>query len=145
MYKYIGNSSGFPTQSIFGSQQYNSFLLRNEVDKLKKLQSDCNPYENIVRQDDGGVLNGWKLQGVLLLTRHGDRGPMSHVRGINSIDCSSRQTNVLLNKYRTFLTNATNSAQAGHLWNRNGPFHNFPLLSAFPKACLLGQLTYNGI
>lgn len=115
--------------------------------KLKKLQSDCNPYRSIVRKDDGGILDGWKLQGVLMLVRHGDRGPMAHVRGINTFDCGAgRQTNVLLNKYRTFLLNTTALAPAGHyIYNKNGPFHNFPLLPAFSKACLLGQLTYNGI
>lgn len=72
---------------------------------------------------------------------------MAHVRGINTIDCGAgRQTNVLLNKYRTFLLNSTANAPAGHyIYNKNGPFHNFPLLPAFSKACLLGQLTYNGI
>lgn len=79
-----------------------------------------------------------------MLIRHGDRGPLSYVRNIASVDCSARHTNVLLNKYRTFLMNTTNAAPIGYLWNRSGPFHNFPLLSAFPKACLLGQLTYNG-
>lgn len=77
----------------------------------------------------------------------GDRGPMAHVRGINYIDCGAgRHTNILLNKYRTFLLNTTSTAPAGHyIYNKNGPFHNFPLLPAFSKACLLGQLTYNGI
>lgn len=72
---------------------------------------------------------------------------MVHVRGINSIDCSpGHQTNVLLNKYRHFLLNTTTNSPIGHyIWNKSGPFHNFPLLPAFPKSCLLGQLTYSGI
>lgn len=69
------------------------------------------------------------------------------MRGINTFDCGTgRQNNVLLNKYRTFLLNTTATAPAGHyIYNRNGAFHNFPLLPAFTKTCLLGQLTYNGI
>lgn len=100
-----------------------------------------------MRHEDGGILNGWNLQGVLVLIRHGDRGPMVHVRGINSIDCSpGQQTNVLLNKYRHFLLNTTANSPTGHyIWNKSGPFHNFPLLPAFPKSCLLGQLTYSGV
>lgn len=119
----------------------------DEYTRLRKQQPDCNPYQKIVRKDDGGILNGWKLYGVMLVIRHGDRGPMAHVRDINSIDCSTgRQLNPLLNKYRIFLTNATANLAAGHyMYNRNGPFHNFPLLPAFTKACLLGQLTYSGI
>lgn len=144
MYKYISTAD---SQSIFNVHQYQPFTIEDEVTKLKKLQTDCNTHRTIVRKDDSGILDGWKLQGVLLLTRHGDRGPMAHVRGISSIDCGAgRQTNVLLNKYRTFLLNTTANAPAGHyIFNKNGPFHNFPLLPAFSKACLLGQLTYNGV
>lgn len=144
MYKYISTAD---SQSIFNAHQYTQFGVEDEMTKLKKLQADCNPYRTIVRKDDGGILDGWKLQGVLVLTRHGDRGPMAHVRGINTFDCGiGRQNNVLLNKYRTFLLNATTIAPAGHYnYNKNGPFHNFPLLPAFTKTCLLGQLTYNGI
>ncbi|XP_031623417.1 2-phosphoxylose phosphatase 1 [Contarinia nasturtii] len=144
MYKYISTAD---SQSIFSAHQYQPFAVEDEMTKLKKLQTDCNPYRTIVRKDDGGIFDEWKLQGVIMLTRHGDRGPMAHVRGINTIDCGAgRQTNVLLNKYRTFLLNTTVNAPAGHyIYNKNGPFHNFPLLPAFSKACLLGQLTYNGI
>lgn len=119
----------------------------DEYAPLHKLQADCNPYEQIVRKDDGGILNGWKLHGVMMVIRYGDRGPMAHVRDINSIDCSTgRQVNPLLNKYRIFLSNATANVAAGHyMYTRSGPFHNFPLLPAFTKACLLGQLTYSGV
>lgn len=147
MYKYISISNGFASNSFFNIHQYQNQPSRDEYSKIKKLQSDCNPYQSIARKEDGGILNGWKLHGVLMLIRHGDRGPMVHVRNINSIDCSAgRQTNVLLNKYRTFLLNTTANAPAGHyIYNKIGSFHNFPLLPAFSKACLLGQLTYNGI
>lgn len=144
MYKYISIAD---SQSIFNAHQYQSYGADDDTSKMRKLQGDCMPYRSIVRNDDGGILDGWKLQGVLMLMRHGDRGPMAHVRGINAIDCGAgRQTNVLLNKYRTFLLNTTASAPAGHyIYNKNGPFHNFPLLPAFSRSCLLGQLTYNGI
>lgn len=143
MYKYISIAD---SQSMFNAHQYQTYG-DDDASKLRKLQGDCMPYRSIVRKDDGGILDGWKLQGVLMLMRHGDRGPMAHVRGINAIDCGAgRQTNVLLNKYRTFLLNTTSSAPAGHyIYNKNGPFHNFPLLPAFSRSCLLGQLTYNGV
>lgn len=54
-------------------------------------------------------------------------------------------------KYRNYLLNSTllsgpNGNNNGHAsWNRQGPFHGFPLLPADPKACLLGQLTFKGI
>lgn len=144
MYKYIAiNGNGDP-QTFFNVREYNAFVAHEEAMKLEKFQKDCNLPHTIVRQDDGGVLNGWRLHGVLSIIRHGDRGPMTHVRGINSIDCSrERERNTMLNKYRSFLLNTTTNAPAGHyIWNKSGSFHNFPLLPAFPKSCLLGQLTY---
>lgn len=144
MYKYISVNNGFGSQTF---QPYQTIANQDEVTKIKRLQAECNPYQTINRKEDGGILNGWKLQGVIMLIRHGDRGPMAHVRGINTIDCGvGKRNNILLNKYRTFLLNTTVNAPAGHyIYNKNGPFHNFPLLPAFPKECLLGQLTYNGI
>lgn len=50
-------------------------------------------------------------------------------------------------KYRNYLLNSSllNQASNGHAsWNRQGPFHGFPLLPADIK-CLLGQLTFKGI
>lgn len=144
MYKYISINA---SQSFLINQPYQSLSNQDDASKLKKIQSECNPYESIVRKEDGGVLNGWKLQGVIMLIRHGDRGPMAHVRGINSIDCGAgKPNNMLLNKYKSFLLNTTANAPSGHyIYSKNGPFHNFPLLPAFPKECLLGQLTTKGI
>lgn len=112
--------------------------------------ADCNPVDEIVRKDDGGVLEGWHLQGVLLLTRHGDRGPMAHVRGIQAVDCG-HENMAAINKYKTFLANSsaasgTAGMPAGHItWTKMGPFHGNPLLPSFEKSCLLGQLTYKYI
>lgn len=86
-----------------------------------------------------------------MLIRHGDRAPLVHVRDIHSIDCSYEHDQHL-SKYRNYLLNSSlinpngNSNGNGHVsWNRQGPFHGFPLLPADPRACLLGQLTYKGI
>lgn len=56
----------------------------------------------------------------------------------------------MLTKYRNYLLNSTlsgpNGNNNGHAaWNRQGPFHGFPMLPADTKICLLGQLTYKGI
>lgn len=56
----------------------------------------------------------------------------------------------MLSKYRNYLLNSTlsgpNGNNNGHAaWNRQGPFHGFPMLPADTKICLLGQLTYKGI
>lgn len=86
------------------------------------------------------------IKGVILLIRHGDRAPLVHVKGINSMDCS-HEGDAMLNKYKNYLLNSTTAPNTnGHsAWMKQGQFHGFPLLPANPKACLLGQLTYKGI
>lgn len=149
MYKYISlseNPSSLLTSNRFYSiNNYNKN--ENDLNKLKKYQIDCNPPETINRNDEGGVLDGWTLQGVLMITRHGDRGPMNHVREINSVDCSY-DDDPFIQKYKHFLSNSTISTQStpGRAsWMRTGPFHGFPLLPPSTKVCFLGQLTPRGI
>lgn len=136
MYKYINISRTYLNSRHYLSAQYDNAIKSDEYENA------CNHAEDIQRQDDGGVFNEWKLQGVLLLIRHGDRGPMSHMRGIDQIDCSrGRHNHLAINKYQVFLSNST-AAGGQYLWTRSGPFHNFPLLPASSKSCLLGQLTF---
>jgi 2-phosphoxylose phosphatase len=114
-----------------------------EEEKQKKYKQDCNPPETIVQLDEAGIIEGWKLQGVLLLIRHGDRGPMVHVRGISNVNCGI-DGNPLINKYRSFLLNSSSATVGpGHAtWQKTGNFHGFPLLPATLSKCFLGQLTY---
>ncbi|KAL9706391.1 hypothetical protein quinque_009909 [Culex quinquefasciatus] len=147
MYKYIGsieasNSALSSKTFLFKKQQ----LLLEEQDRIraKKINDeDCNHPPQIGLGEEGGTLEGWSLQGVLLLIRHGDRGPMTHVRGIDSVDCGFEGDSVLT-RYNHYLTNSSSSTTAGH-WMKTGPFHGFPLLPSSPRACLLGQLTQKGV
>lgn len=104
MYKYIGQNStslGYTLNFLNGRNQLNnldastSSLL--ELRNLVKYKARCTPLTYIARADDGGILDGWKLQGVLLILRHGDRGPMSHVRSIPRLNCGITGDN-LVNK-----------------------------------------------
>lgn len=93
-------------------------------------------------------MNLLELLGILLLIRHGVRASLNHVRD-SSIDCS-HEKDAMLSKYRHYLLNSTlsgpNGNNNGHAaWNRQGPFHGFPMLPVDTKICLLGQLTYKGI
>ncbi|XP_018783961.1 PREDICTED: 2-phosphoxylose phosphatase 1 isoform X1 [Bactrocera latifrons] len=161
MYKYIGHNGNSLSNTIqfFNGQlhspsgdvnaQYTDEIYPQRLDKrilkYSQFKERCAPLEHLVRRDEGGILDGWKLQGVLMVIRHGDRGPMSHMRGVMGIDCSA-ENNGLVNRYRSFLYNSTSSASSNHMyWNKMGPFHGFPLLPASDRACLLGQLTFKGV
>ncbi|KAL5280379.1 PXYLP1 family protein [Megaselia abdita] len=145
MYKYVGNLNN----NIIGENGYLQATNEENEDlfRFKQFKDRCGSEDVLLtRKDDGGTLEGWKLQGVLLVIRHGDRGPMSHVQGISSIDCGVDSSNILLKKYKNFLSNSTNPTGSNHMfWNKLGPFHGFPLLPPTQRSCLLGQLTYKGI
>lgn len=97
MYKYVGNLSN-------NSISENGYLqATNDIDedlhRFEQFKDRCGSVdENPSKKEDGGTLEGWKLQGVLLVIRHGDRGPMSHVQGVSSIDCGVDPSNILLKK-----------------------------------------------
>lgn len=87
----------------------------------------------------GQVKDSFHLEGVLILLRHGDRGPLTHVRDISLINCAAN-THPQFPAYETYLDNLTGTPQLSQLL---GPFHGFPLLPH--KSCSLGQLTHVGV
>jgi hypothetical protein len=40
----------------------------------------------------------WLLQGVLVVTRHGDRGPLTHLRGGDKLPCDTQPVSPLLKR-----------------------------------------------
>lgn len=102
MYRYMGNAelNGNPGSGGYGPSAGssagaggvaggaaggNGALADSSGQRFAKYRERCTPMSQLTRLDDGGILDGWKLQGVLLVIRHGDRGAMSHVhaQGIN--------------------------------------------------------------
>lgn len=102
MYRYMGNAelNGNPGSGGYGPSAGssagaaavaggaaggNGALADASGQRFPKYRERCTPLAQLTRLDDGGILDGWKLQGVLLVIRHGDRGAMSHVhaQGIN--------------------------------------------------------------
>ncbi|XP_001356640.2 2-phosphoxylose phosphatase 1 [Drosophila pseudoobscura] len=154
MYRYMGNvetssgaGAGFGPSSSGTISSLGDTSSSSYAQRFAKYRVRCAPLGQLQRLDDGGILEGWKLQGVLLVIRHGDRGPMSHVR-TTGINCGvGGGTDNLVNRYRSFLHNSSSSASgSNHMyWNKVGPFHGFPLLPATERGCPLGQLTYKGI
>lgn len=89
--------------------------------KTKKIFRLCNKPEDISVGDEGKIIvvfvsfkyrkvvgiaeqHKWVLKGVLVLIRHGDRGPLQHVKNISFVNCGSSQ-NSLLNAYKVIRFN----------------------------------------
>lgn len=90
---YLRNEINFLATNRVGEEQNQQQRnnLQPPTNKKTIREKVCNPVSGIVHREEGGILDGWTLQGVLVVTRHGDRGPMVHVRDVASIDCGSKQ------------------------------------------------------
>ena len=89
------------------------------------------------------------MGGVIILIRHGDRGPLAHVRNISTVNCAgdlsldTELDNVYQN-YQNFIQNA--SIYSRTAWAQFlGPFHGFPMLPSNSRDCKLAQLTTFGV
>ena len=89
------------------------------------------------------------LEGVLIFIRHGDRGPLAHVRNISTVNCAGDFANNpelenFYQGYQTFLQNSSSYSRTG--WAQFlGSFHGFPMLPSNTRDCKIGQLTTLGI
>ncbi|CAH0564791.1 unnamed protein product [Brassicogethes aeneus] len=111
--------------------------------KTKRIFKICNFPDEMGEGDEGSLRsNKWLLKGVMILIRHGDRGPLQHVKKISSINCGTEESDIL-NSYKTYLHNLTVFGKLS--WVGPGPFHGFPILPAHTRHCNLGQLTMKGV
>lgn len=97
-----------------------------------------------------GKLDGnLTLGGVLVFVRHGDRGPLAHIRNISIVNCGGDFNSIpelesLYQNYVNFLQNVSSYSRTA--WAQFlGPFHGFPMLPSNSKDCRIGQLTTLGI
>lgn len=156
-----GDSGGVDADTIQRNHPAaGTFTADDAAQQHKHMLAECSPLDEIGVRDEGGLFVDWQLLGVLMLIRHGDRGPMAHVRGVNAINCGVQPGEPVVERYRAFLANATTagSSAAGNsggsygssggggsgrpTWTKTGPFHGNSLLPPFATSCLLGQLTY---
>ncbi|KAJ0174795.1 hypothetical protein K1T71_009903 [Dendrolimus kikuchii] len=144
MYKYM--SVGEEINTVKKPVQ-NVYMSKNDLKFRKIYLKACNPPDSIIRGSEGVVdTDTWHLQGVLVLTRHGDRGPLTHLKGGDKLPCDTAPVSPLLKSYEEYVSNASGTGRAWWV-SGPGPFHNFPSLP--PRAsgthCALGQLTPSGL
>ncbi|KAK9507568.1 hypothetical protein O3M35_007395 [Rhynocoris fuscipes] len=106
--------------------------------KLPSLIKVCNPYEGISAGSEGSESKQYVLEGILILIRHGDRGPLTHVQNISSVNCVGPY-DPLYAKFETYIDNITGTSALSQLL---GTFHGIPPLPGIE--CGLGLLTRIG-
>uniref|UniRef100_A0A1B6EF73 2-phosphoxylose phosphatase 1 n=1 Tax=Clastoptera arizonana TaxID=38151 RepID=A0A1B6EF73_9HEMI len=140
MYKYIGTGDVIKLSN--NDVTYHSFShnIHPSV-KTKNKFRICNSPQDISESitAEGLVNSNFTLEAVFVLIRHGDRGPLTHVRNISNINCGSMH-DPFFETYKDFVQNISGSPL---LFQLLGPFHGFPLIPS--STCNLGQLTQVGI
>ncbi|XP_063365776.1 2-phosphoxylose phosphatase 1 [Cydia amplana] len=143
MYKYISVGDD---ATVIKKIVQNEYISKSDIKYRKIYLRSCNPPDSIVRGAEAVVdSDTWLLQGVLVVTRHGDRGPLTHLHGGDKLPCDTPPQSTLLKTYEEWVSN---TSSVGRAWwvAGPGPFHSFPALP--PRAatrCALGQLTPRGL
>lgn len=117
--------------------------------KMRRILKVCNPPTQMTIGSEGVVESNHSLEGVIIFLRHGDRGPMSHVRNVTNVNCSSDllQENSLMSSsaypaFKAFIENlSAQNARDRFL----GRLSDFPLSPPLTGECQLGQLTTVGL
>nr|XP_018902230.1 PREDICTED: 2-phosphoxylose phosphatase 1 [Bemisia tabaci] len=118
--------------------------------KRRNLLKSCNLLEDLTLGSEGESDENYNLEGVILLLRHGDRGPLSHLRNISSVDCGikTEESSKEFELYRQIVSNISYKLPQSSMLSfflshiQNSP--QSPLLPSSPE-CELGQLTPSGI
>lgn len=86
------------------------------------------------------------MEGVIIIFRHGDRGPINHVRNLDSINCNQDlqgSSTILYNDYISFITSFWSNQILSNLYQFDGQQNHAPISNS--KQCKLGQLTSIGV
>ncbi|XP_034949316.1 2-phosphoxylose phosphatase 1 [Chelonus insularis] len=151
MYKYIGGNEKSSLQGKPPSDlPIREFARHLKLDiKNRKIFKLCNSPDDIKTGAEGKIDGNLTLEGILVFIRHGDRGPLSHIRNISTVNCaadfsSSPRLDNIYQNYQSFIQNSTTYTQSA--WAQFlGPFHGFPMLPSNSKECKIGELTTLGI
>ncbi|CAH0589209.1 unnamed protein product [Chrysodeixis includens] len=144
MYKYM--SLGEETIAV-KKVVHNEYISKSDAKFRKIYLRACSPPDSIVRGSEAVVdSDTWLLQGALVVTRHGDRGPLTHLKNGDKLPCDAHPPSPLLRSYEEYVANSSSSGRAWWV-SVAGPFHNFPSLPVRTAGtrCALGQLTPRGL
>ncbi|KAK6616991.1 hypothetical protein RUM44_005348 [Polyplax serrata] len=154
MYKYIGTEEN-PTFNHLTQESLPPDFpkdVKNDI-KMRRIFKVCNPPTEITKGSEGLPEGNHTLEGVIIFLRHGDRGPMSHVRNITSVRCDqdlmqedSLSVNPLYSAFKMFMKNLSmpgNRPVGAEKFL--GSFNDFQLSPPLSKKCQLGQLTPIGL
>ena len=120
--------------------------LSGSLDKLrlKKLRQLCNAPDRIHTSSEGQLSHGqYELIGVVINTRHGDRGPIIPVRNLSEINCSYRSY-YYSSLYKQFSTSLINISKTSEYADFAGSFLKFPILPPLYR-CNVAHLTPQGV
>ncbi|XP_013791443.1 2-phosphoxylose phosphatase 1-like [Limulus polyphemus] len=107
--------------------------------RIAEIKEYCNPPDQISLGSEGQVRDGYSLELVAVLVRHGDRGPLLKIKNQSLINCGVKEPL----KYPLFgqFTDVMNSKLK---WYRaSAEFHSFPPYP-YSKQCWSGHLTQLG-
>ncbi|KAH9642163.1 hypothetical protein HF086_006572 [Spodoptera exigua] len=77
----------------------NEYLSKSDAKFRRIYLRACNPPDSIVRGSEGVVdSDTWMLQGALVVTRHGDRGPLTHLKNGDKLPCDADPVSPLLKR-----------------------------------------------
>lgn len=141
MYRYVGTEeNNVPSVKQIPDISTKAFSrdLKPNI-KAKRVLRQCNLPADMMVDEEGGVDSSYSLESITILLRHGDRGPMNHVRNITSIACST--SDPLYSAFNNFWTNISLHQSANPYLPFLSTFHNYPLVPPLRGVCELGQLT----
>lgn len=122
IYKFTETKENNLESIIKPMESFNNFKIDLKVQRILKV---CNFPDNIERGNEGigkkeaifqiyilniffyflGIINikQLSLKGVLILMRHGDRGPLQHVKKLSLVNCGTDRSD-MLNSYKVSVT-----------------------------------------
>ncbi|XP_014274586.1 2-phosphoxylose phosphatase 1 [Halyomorpha halys] len=142
MYKYVGIEA--TASSLLKHQTTEINIIQEQklvgtLIKAKKITKFCNIYKDIRPGSEGNFNSNYSLEGVIVLIRHGDRGPLTHVVNVTNINCDGPY-DPLYGAFESYIKNITGTPALSQLLGVFRRIHS-PLPAG---GCDIGLLTKIG-